>query len=266
VKAPADEPMDNSVKGLRVIVTAGGGGIGRRIATRFREHGAQVFVCDVVEAALADLRKAEPEIGAVLADVGAPAAVEHLFAAALPALGGLDVLVNNAGISGPTAAAEDVTPAEWDRTLAVNLSGQFYCARLAIPALKRAGGGSIINISSTSGQTGLPLRLPYAVSKHAVMGLTETLARELGPQGIRVNTILPGFMNNERSRRIINAKSASLGITPEAYLAEGLQFVSMRTMIEEVEIADTALFLCSPAARHISGQAIAVSGNVEYER
>jgi NAD(P)-dependent dehydrogenase (short-subunit alcohol dehydrogenase family) len=258
--------METSVEGLRVIVTAGGAGIGRRIATRFQEHGARVFVCDVSEAALAELRQIEPRIGAVLADVGDPTAVSRLFETALGALGGLDVLVNNAGISGPTAAAEDVTPADWDRTLAVNISGQFYCARLAIPAMKRAGGGSIVNISSTSGKTGLPLRLPYAVSKHAVMGFTETLAREVGPHGIRVNTILPGFMNNERSRRIIKAKSEALGITPEAYLAQGLQFVSLRTMIEEVEIADMALFLCSPAARHVTGQAIGVCGNVEYER
>jgi len=258
--------MDVSVEGLRVIVTAGGAGIGRRIATRFREHGARVFVCDVSEPALAELRGIEPEIGTALADVGDPAAVSRLFDAALAALGGLDALVNNAGISGPTAATEDVTPADWDRTLAVNISGQFYCARLAIPAMKRAGGGSIVNVSSTSGKTGLPLRLPYAVSKHAVMGLTETLAREVGPHGIRVNTILPGFMNNARSQRIIREKSEALGITPGAYLAQGLQFVSLRTMIEDDEVADMALFLCSPAARHVTGQAIGVCGNVEYER
>ena len=181
-------------------------------------------------------------------------------------LGGLDVLVNNAGIAGPTAAVESVTPAEWDRTLAVNLSGQFYCARLAVPALKQAGGGSIINISSTSGRTGLPLRVAYAVSKHAVMGLTETLARELGPDGIRVNAILPGWINNDRNRRVVQMKAAELGIAPEAYVREGLQFVSMRTMIEMSEVAQMALFLSSAAARHVSGQAIGVCGNVEYER
>jgi NAD(P)-dependent dehydrogenase (short-subunit alcohol dehydrogenase family) len=258
--------MDTSVEGLRVLVTAGGAGIGRRIATRFREHGARIFVCDVDDAALAELRAMAPDIGAMLADVGDAQAVQRLFETALAALGGLDVLVNNAGISGPTAAAEDVLPADWDRTIAVNLSGQFYCARLAIPEMKRAGGGSIVNISSTSGKTGLPLRLPYAVSKHAVMGLTETLAREVGAHGIRVNTILPGFMNNARNQRIVKAKSAALGIAPEAYLADGLQYVSMRSMIEEVEIADMAMFLASPAALHISGQAIGVCGNVEYER
>ena len=131
--------------------------------------------------------------------------------------------------------------------------------------MKAAGGGSIINISSTSGRTGLPMRVAYAVSKHAVMGLTETLARELGPAGIRVNTILPGWMNNERNRRVVAAKSEALGITPEEYKEAGLKFVSLRTMIEPVEIANAALFLCSEAGQHISGQELSVRGNVEYE-
>jgi NAD(P)-dependent dehydrogenase (short-subunit alcohol dehydrogenase family) len=258
--------MEISVKGLRVLITAGGSGIGRAIAECFDAEGARVHVCDVVEDFLRELRRARPGIAGTIADVGDPAQVAALFEAALGRLGGLDVLVNNAGIAGRTAAVESVSPADWDRTIAVNLSGQFYCARLAVPALKQAGGGCIINISSTSGRTGLPLRVAYAVSKHAVMGLTETLARELGPDGIRVNAILPGWINNDRNRRVVQAKAAELGIAPEAYLQEGLRFVSMRTMIEMSEVAQMALFLSSDAARHVSGQAIGVCGNVEYER
>jgi NAD(P)-dependent dehydrogenase (short-subunit alcohol dehydrogenase family) len=258
--------MEISAKGLRVLITAGGSGIGRAIAECFDAEGAHVHVCDVVGDCLEVLRRERPGIASTIADVGDPGQVAVLFEAALKHLGGLDVLVNNAGIAGPTAAVERVTPAEWDRTIAVNLSGQFYCARLAVPALKQAGGGSIINISSTSGRTGLPLRVAYAVSKHAVMGLTETLARELGPDGIRVNAILPGWINNDRNRRVVQAKAAELGITPEAYLQEGLRFVSMRTMIEMSEVAQMALFLSSETARHVSGQAIGVCGNVEYER
>ncbi len=258
--------MEISAKGLRVLITAGGSGIGRAIAETFDAEGARVYVCDVVEDFLQKLRRERPGIGSTIADVGEPEQVAVLFESAFKHLGGLDVLVNNAGVAGPTAAVESVTPTEWDRTLSVNLSGQFYCARLAVPALKQAGGGSIINISSTSGRTGLPLRVAYAVSKHAVMGLTETLARELGPDGIRVNAILPGWINNDRNRRVVQAKAAELGITPEAYLQEGLQFVSMRTMIEMDEVAQMALFLSSGAARHVSGQAIGVCGNVEYER
>jgi NAD(P)-dependent dehydrogenase (short-subunit alcohol dehydrogenase family) len=132
--------------------------------------------------------------------------------------------------------------------------------------MKQAGGGVIINISSTSGKTGLPLRIAYAVSKHAVMGLTETLAREAGPGGIRVNTILPGWMNNERGRRVAQAKAQALGIPLEQYVRQESQFISLRTMIEPVEIGRMALFLCSEAGRHISGQHIGVCGNVEYER
>ena len=258
--------MDTSVDGLRVVVTAGGSGAGRVIAETFAGLGARVHVCDLDAGFLDAVRAANPGIGATLADVGDPAAVDALFDAALDRLGGLDVLVNNAGIAGPTAAAEAVTPAEWDRTMAVNVGGQFYCARRAIPAMKVAGGGSILNISSTSARTGLPYRVPYAVSKVAVMGLTETLARELGPDGIRVNTILPGAINNQRVRDVIRDKAAALGVTPADYEAELLSFISLRTMVEPVEIAHMAVFLASPAGHHISGQAIGVCGNVEYER
>jgi NAD(P)-dependent dehydrogenase (short-subunit alcohol dehydrogenase family) len=258
--------MEISAKGLRVLITAGGSGIGRAVAECYDAEGARVHVCDVVDDHLQDLRRVRPGIGCSLADVGDPKQVADLFDSVLDQLGGLDVLVNNAGIAGPTAAVESLSTAEWDRTIAVNLSGQFYCARLAVPALKRAGGGAIINISSTSGRTGLPLRVAYAVSKHAVMGLTQTLARELGPDNIRVNAILPGWINNDRNRRVVQAKAAELGIAPEAYLQEGLQFVSMRTMIEMSEVAQMTLFLSSAAARHVSGQAIGVCGNVEYER
>jgi NAD(P)-dependent dehydrogenase (short-subunit alcohol dehydrogenase family) len=257
--------MEISATGLRVIVTAAGSSIGRVVAETFHENGAQVHVCDVVEDYLEDVRAKSPEIGATLADVGKAEDVDRLFDEALDRLGGLDVLVNNAGIGGPTAAVEELDPTDWDRVMAVNISGQFYCVRRAVPPMKAAGGGSIINISSTSGKTGLPMRVAYAVSKHAVMGLTETLARELGPAGIRVNTILPGWMNNERNRRIVAAKSEALGITPEEYKEQGLKFVSLRTMIEPVEIAHAALFLCSDAGQHISGQALGVCGNVEYE-
>ncbi len=258
--------MDTSVEGKRVVVTAGGSGAGRVIAETFAGLGARVHVCDVNAGFLDAVRAESPEIGATLADVGDPAAVDGLFDAALAQLGGLDVLVNNAGIAGPTAAAADVTPEDWDRTMAVNVGGQFYCARRAIPAMRAAGGGSIVNISSTSARTGLPYRLPYAVSKFAVMGLTETLARELGPDGIRVNTILPGAINNQRVRDVIRDKAAALGVAAADYEAELLSFISLRTMVEPEEIANMAVFLSSAAGHHISGQAIGVCGNVEYER
>lgn len=258
--------MEISARDLRVIVTAGGSGIGRAIAEVFHANGARVHICDVVDEYLADARAKLPGLGATRADVGLASDVDRLFDEALAQMGGVDVLVNNAGIAGPTAPAEALSPTDWDRVIAVNLSGMFYGARRAIPEMKKAGGGAIINISSTSGKTGLPLRLAYAVSKHAVMGFTETLAREVGPAGIRVNTILPGWMNNERGRRVAKAKSEALGIPLEHYVRQESQFISLRTMIEPEEIAWMALFLCSAAGKHISGQHIGVCGNVEYER
>ncbi|MGH6952809.1 MAG: SDR family oxidoreductase [Alphaproteobacteria bacterium] len=258
--------MDTSVEGLRVVVTAGGSGIGRAIAESFARAGARVHVCDIERRTLDELGAAEPAIGATLADVAEPREVDRLFDEALERLGGLDALINNAGISGPTAAVEDLSPSDWDRTMAVNVSGQFYCVRRAVPPMKRAGGGSIVNISSTSARTGLPFRVAYAVSKVAALGLTHTLARELGPSGIRVNAILPGFVNNERARRVVREKAATLGLAPEAYARQLLEFISMRTMVEPEEIAHMAIFLCSPAGRHVSGQSIGVCGNIEHER
>jgi len=258
--------MEMTLAGLRAVVTGGGGGLGRAIAERFHQLGARIHVCDLVETGLEELRRTRPEIGTVVADVGDPEDVDRVFSLAAGAMGGLDVLVNNVGIAGPTAGAEEVSPEDWDQVLRVNLSGQFYCARQAIPMLKEAGGGAIVNISSTSARTGLPYRLPYAVSKCGVLGLTETLARELGPANIRVNSILPGWINNERAQRVVDAKAKELGITAEAYRADLVEFVSMRTLIEANEIAEMVAFLCSRAGRHISGQAIGVCGNVEYER
>jgi NAD(P)-dependent dehydrogenase (short-subunit alcohol dehydrogenase family) len=258
--------MELALENKRAIVTAGASGIGRAIAGVLLEAGARVHICDVDDAYLARARAELPGLGATHADVGLAGDVDQLFDEALAAMGGLDILVNNAGIAGPTARAEDTSPADWDRVIAVNLSGMFYAARRAIPEMKRASGGLIVNISSTSGRTGLPLRVAYAVSKHAVMGLTETLAREVGPDGIRVNTILPGWMNNERSRRVAKAKSEALGIPLDEFVRRESEFISLRTMIEPEEIGHMTLFLASDLGRHISGQHIGVCGNVEYER
>ena len=184
--------MHDTIKdGARALVTAGAAGIGRATAVALREAGAQVYVCDVDQLALDALHRDHPDIAAARCDVADSAAVEQLFADVNTALGGLDILINNAGVAGPTAAVEDVDDADWERTLAVNISGQFYCAKRAVPLIRKAGGGSIINLSSAAGRFGFPLRSPYAASKWAVVGLTKSLAMELGPDQIRVNAILP---------------------------------------------------------------------------
>lgn len=258
--------MDVSVQGLRVMVAAGGSSVGRIIAESFSNEGAVVHVCDVDSRHLDDLALDHPEIGATLANVGDPTDIDLWFDSAIDAMGGVDVLVNNAGIAGPTARAEDLSTADWQTVLDVNLSGQFYAIRRAIPYMKKQKGGAIIDISSTSALTGLPLRVAYAVSKYAVLGLTETLARELGPDRIRVNAILPGWINNARGRRVLEEKAQALGVSEESLIKEMAQFVSMRCMVEPQEIADMTLFLASERCRHVSGQLIGVCGNVEYER
>ena len=197
--------MEISCKGRRAVVTAGGSGIGRVIAETLAENGAAVFTCDVQPGLVEDVRSRR--IGAIEADVADPAQVDRLFEVAAEAMGGVDILVNNAGIAGPTAHVEAIEPADWDRTIAVNISGQFYCARRAVPLMRAAGRGAIVNISSTAGRKGFPLRLPYATSKFAITGLTKTLAIELGPANISVNAILPGYILNERGARVVRAKA-----------------------------------------------------------
>jgi NAD(P)-dependent dehydrogenase (short-subunit alcohol dehydrogenase family) len=249
-----------------VIVTAGAAGIGRVVAEAFLENGAQVHVCDVAEERLAQCRAALPAIGATLADVSDPAQVDRLFDEAQARLGGLDVLVNNAGIAGPTAPVEQVTPEEWQRTLAVNLHGQFYCARRAVPLLRAAGGGSIVNLSSNAGLLGFPLRAPYAASKWAVIGFTKTLAMELGADGIRVNAVCPGKVEGPRIEAVIAADARARGLPVEQVRAAYVEHVSLRTFVQARDIANTILFLASDAGSKISGQAVTVDGNTETLR
>jgi NAD(P)-dependent dehydrogenase (short-subunit alcohol dehydrogenase family) len=254
------------LQGKRVVITGAAGGAGVVLAQKFSSAGARVHICDINATAVASVVSPDAGISGSVCDCGNSDDVARLFDDVLFKLGGLDVLVNNVGIAGPTALTEDVAPVDWDKTIAVNLSGFFYCVRLAIPLLKQAGGGTILNVSSTSARTGLPMRLPYTVSKVGVLGMTETLARELGPFNIRVNSILPGWIDNDRGNGVFNQKAAALGIDPQELKAEGLSFISMRTQIQPEEIADMMIFLCSGKARHISGQHIGVCGNSEYER
>jgi len=256
--------MDLSAKGRRVLVTAGAAGIGRAIARTFRENGARVHICDVDEKALKDFAAENPSITQTLADVAIVAQVEKLFDDVRRTLGGLDVLVNNAGISGPTAKVEDIRPEDWDRCLAVDINGMFYVTRKAMPMIKAAGGGSIVNLSSIAGRLGFALRTPYSAAKWAVVGFTQSLAVEAGPDKVRVNCIQPGVVEGERVDRIVAAKAKALGTSSEQVLKDMLQGVSLHTTVSAQDIADTALFLASDAGKHISGQSISVCGGARY--
>jgi NAD(P)-dependent dehydrogenase (short-subunit alcohol dehydrogenase family) len=248
-----------------VVITGGGNSVGREMAERFLARGDRVHICDVEADYRAATLAANPGMSGSHTDVGDASAVARLFEDARRHIGEPTVLVNNVGIGGPRAAMEDVAIDEWDRTIRVNLSGMFYCIREAVPAMKRGRHGVIVNFSTGSTRTRLPMRAPYVASKAGVEGLTLNAARELGPHNVRCNAILPGMINNERMRGIIKRNADAAGKTEKAIEDEYLQFISMRTKIEPSEIADMVLFLASPGARKVTGELISVSGNVEWE-
>jgi NAD(P)-dependent dehydrogenase (short-subunit alcohol dehydrogenase family) len=256
--------MDLSAKNLRVLVTAGAAGIGREITRIFVTHGARAHICDIDENALQAMRREFPAVSQSRADVAKTADVERLFEDVKRELGGLDVLVNNAGVAGPTGKVEDILPEDWDRCISVDLNGMFYVTRRAMPLIKAAGGGSIINLSSIAGRFGFPLRTPYAAAKWAVVGFTQSLAAEAGPEHVRVNCIQPGIVEGERVDRIVAAKAQAMGVAPSQVLEKMVEGVSLKTTVTAEDVANTALFLATAPGRHISGQAISVCGGVRY--
>ena len=177
--------------------------------------------------------------------------------------GGLDILINNAGIAGPTAAIDDITLADWQQCMDVNLTGTFLCTRSAVKSMKQQGSGSIINIGSVASRLGFPQRSPYSATKYGVIGLTETWATELGPHGIRVNAVLPGIVEGPRQDRVLSASATTAGITIEQMRERVLQRVSLRKMVTADDIAAAVVFLCSGAGASITGQSLSVDGHVE---
>jgi NAD(P)-dependent dehydrogenase (short-subunit alcohol dehydrogenase family) len=253
--------MDLDIKGLRVLVTAGANGIGLAIARAFASEGARVFVCDIDEAALTTLKTTDPALANTICDVSKRTAVTNMFAKAVNALGGLDVLVNNAGIAGPTAKVEEMNPEDWDRCLEICLTGQFNCARLAVPLLRESKNASIVNISSAAGRLGFAMRSPYAAAKWGVIGFTKSLSIELGSDNIRVNAILPGLVAGDRQRRVLEAKAQQRGMSFKEMEETAFSFTSVKEYVTPQQIADQIVFLCSPRGRTISGQAISICGD-----
>jgi NAD(P)-dependent dehydrogenase (short-subunit alcohol dehydrogenase family) len=247
----------------RVLITAGAGGIGLAIARAFHAEGARVFICDVDEPALARAESQLPGLVARRCDVGDRAAVASMVAEAARQLGGLDVLVNNAGIGGPTKAVHELDPADWDNVLRVNLTGAFDVARNAIPHLIRNGHGTIINMASAAGRFGYPNRSPYSCSKWALIGLTKTLAMELGEHNIRVNAIAPGAVAGERAERVFQGRAQLSGRTVEEEMRLGLANQSLKELVDPADIARLAVFLASDAGKSISGQVLPIDGNLQ---
>ena len=246
-----------------VLISGGASGIGRCIAEAFLGEGCAVHVCDASAENIEGFLATNPGATATLADVSAADQVERVLVDLANNHDGLNILVNSAGIAGPVAAVEDIDVADWDHCIAVDLSGLFYMARIAVPLLKKAGGGSIINIGSTAGLFGCAMRSPYVASKWAQIGLTKTWAMELGTDNIRVNSICPGSVSGDRIEAVIERHAAERGISSDDVRENYLRYTSMRTFVSPEDIANMAVFLASDAAAKISGQAIAVDGHTE---
>ena len=255
--------MHLDIKGLRVLVTAGAGGIGLAIARAFVREGSKVHICDVDQMGLSALAASDPTITATPCDVSDRSAVKNLFADAVAKLGGLDVLVNNAGIAGPTSRVEEMNPEDWDRCLEICLTGQFNCTRLAVPHLRQSRNGSIVNISSAAGRLGFAMRTPYAAAKWGVIGFTKSLSIELGADNIRVNAILPGLVAGDRQRRVLEAKAQQHGISYAEMERTAFSYTSIKDYVTPEQIADQILFMCSPRGKTISGQAISICGDTQ---
>ncbi len=251
---------------LRVLVTGAATGIGRSIADTFVQEGHRVHICDNSAQSIEDCLSESPSLSATQCDVSDVAQIEILFKDIQQHFGGLDVLVNNAGIAGPTANVEDIAPGDWDKTIAVDLNGVFYCTRLAVPLLKQNTTGSIVNISSTAGIMGFPLRTPYAASKWGIIGLTKSLAMELGRFNIRVNAVCPGSVDGPRMDRVIAADAKAQGVSEDAIRQAYKNQASMQTFIDRQDIANMVVFMCSEKGRKISGQVISVDGHGETLR
>lgn len=249
---------------LRVLISGGAAGIGEVLAAAYLEAGAQVHVCDVSETALTAFRERHPTALATRADVAVAADVTQVFAAQRDHWDGLDVLVNNAGIAGPTAGIDEIDEADWQRTLDINLTAQYRFAHHAVPLLRESDHGHLLQIASVAGRLGYAWRTPYAATKWAIVGMMKSLAAELGAADIRVNALLPGIVEGPRMEGVIRARAEQLGL-PEAEMREQyLKKISLGRMVTAEDVAAMALFLCSPAARNVTGQAISVDGNVEY--
>ena len=246
-----------------VLISGGAAGIGRATAERFLSQGDSVHICDASSENIEAFLATNGAATATVADIGQRADVDRVFADLVAHYGGLDVLINNAGIAGPCAPVEECDEDGWDHCIQVNLSGTFYLTRRAVPLLKQSARASIINVASTAGLFGYPLRSPYAASKWAQIGLTKTWAMELGPEGIRVNAVCPTSVSGPRIEAVISLDAARRELSPEDVRRVYERQTSMRSFVTAEEVADAILFLTSTQAGKISGQALAVDGHTE---
>ncbi len=245
----------------KVLITAGASGIGLAIARAFLADDARVFVCDIDQAGLAAAASENPGLLTGRCDMAQRAEIERMVADAATVLGGIDVLVNNAGIGGPTKPVEAMPPEDWDRVIQINLTGAFDVTRLAIPYLKQSGASSIINMSSSAGRFGYPNRSPYSATKWALVGFTKTLSIELGAYGIRANAIQPGVVDGPRSHQVLSGRASVSGRSIEEERLDLMSAQSLKYAVDPADIAALAVFLASDAGKSISGQTLPIDGD-----
>jgi NAD(P)-dependent dehydrogenase (short-subunit alcohol dehydrogenase family) len=250
-----------------VVITGAGAGLGRTLCETFRAAGDRVHICDVAEQADLPWLSAysAEQVRYTKANVGNSSSLRAFFDDIAMWMPHVDVLVNNVGISGPRSVIEVVEDSQWSEIIDVNLLGAIRCISNVLPGMKARKAGVIANVSSSSVGTNPVNRAPYVVTKAAVEALTKSVAREVGPFGIRCNAVRPGMMNNERMTRILQRVAADAGISVDEVRKQELQFVSMRSMVEMQEVAQMILYLTSEHAVHVTGQVISVDGNHEWE-
>jgi NAD(P)-dependent dehydrogenase (short-subunit alcohol dehydrogenase family) len=253
--------MELKLKGNKVIVSAGGSGIGLAIVEEFLAEGAEVATCDINPELVSQLKRNHPSVYCEEMDVADAQAVQQFTQSAIGKLGGLDCLVNNAGIAGPTSPIEEIPEADWERCLSVCLSSQYFFTKACVSSLRKSSNPSIVNISSAAGKYGFAFRTPYSTAKWGVIGLTKSLAIELGPDQIRVNAILPGLVSGERQQRVLKAKAEKRGVSFGEIEQEAFSYTSIKSYVTPQDIANQVLYLASEKGKLISGQAISVDGD-----
>ena len=247
----------------KVLVTAGASGIGQEIAAAFLSAGDRVYTCDINRAALEATARELPGLKTGVCDVGDRKQIETMMTDAVSQLGGIDVLVNNAGIAGPTAPVQDVDPDQWEAVLKIDLTGTFLITKAAIPHLIASGHGVIVIMSSAAGRFGYPNRSPYSTVKWGLIGFMKTLAMELGVHNIRSNAILPGAVDGERIQKVFQGRADATGKSLDAVKAEAMANQSLKFLVDPKDIAALAVFLASDAAKSISGQIVPIDSDMQ---
>ena len=258
--------LGNSLQNKKIIISAGASGIGWATTKICVARGALVYLCDVDPKAINKVKKHpsyNKRIFVLETDASDETEVIDFFHKIKKKFRNLDALINNVGVAGPTGTIEKLDSSEWENTLHVNVNSHFYFTKQAIPLLKKSNNSSIVNISSTAGIMGYPLRSPYTVSKWGVVGLTKTLAMELGKYKIRVNAVCPGTIKGDRMKRVIKAKAKLMKVSQKLIEKDFISMSSLKSWVTEEDIGNACAFLISNEASKISGQVIAVDGNTE---